>query len=348
MADRFFSRADELRAVVASASNDVDFLNLVDQLQIEFAMLGDEFKLMNENERVQEVEVNAKHVYFSVGLNLVERAMEMEITPSFPCAQQLENSQQQGQKNASNTENVPMQVGQLTVDPDNASALINDVPMNNEQNCGASKKGEISVQLSYRDFVQLVHPIYGIRGMQTATVQSIRLVIEAIEDVRVRAITLKYNLENDERALVTYIHGVLDATTQELWEWHVLDHGVATLLELIHFLRMRIQRMPKASSRSSSVSEDWNEPSTSAGMLIPPKRAKKNGCYKCGLAHGLCQCPTFKSMSLPAKTKFVHQKKLCLNCFSIEHMVATCPDDACRKCNIKHNSLLCPKNPTNY
>lgn len=350
MADRFFSKADELRAVVASASNDVDFCNLVDQLQIEFAMLNDEFRLMEDEERNkprhQDVEINAKHTFFAVGLNLVERSLEINLTPTVPCGQRL-NDPQSDEQQKEQTQS--MQIDQDTVDPENASVPQATASTSNAQQ--GNGEMQMPLQLSYQDFVLLVKPIYKFRKMQAPSVQDCRLLIEAINEVQVRADELNYNLESDERALVAYIHGIMDDTTRELWEWHVFDKGVATLPAIIHFLKVRIQRMPKPATRpSSAASSNWDEPSTSAGISNPPKRAKQtDGCYQCGLGHGLCKCPTFDSWSLQAKSKFVHNKKLCINCFSPEHMVAACPLGPCKKCKpIKHNSKLCPKNQSNF
>lgn len=366
MVERFFKKANELQEVATSSEGFVDFEQLLDQLNIEFAMMCDEFKIANENERNKEQEINVKHVFYRVGLNLVERLLDIEPTSDIPCAQReqqpadgsgvdeqaqsVENEHQPGQNPPNQQRQQDQPDEAMTVDPENASALLKDVP-----SC------EMPLQLAYKDFVQLIDPIFSFKAMETASERSMKLLICAIEGVQKHAKELGYSLDNDERALVVYIHAMLDEVSQELWTWEVMDKVAPTLQELIHFLNKRVERMNKtpvgsrsesrAESRAESRGEpDWAQPSTSYGISNPPKRQRKltTICINCKGDHGLCQCGSFIGSSLQAKAKLLQQKRLCINCFSAAHAVSECPMGPCKKCNLKHNSLMCPKNPKNY
>lgn len=339
MSERFFSKADELRAVVASNANDINYVQLIDQLQIEFAAMSDEFQLWSDEDRANqekiELAANVKHTYFSVGVSIMERALQLDLTQSIPCGQPTPVDE-------------PMQIN---TDENNGATGIHPALNTGQSNeSQTDNAANVSVQLAYKDFVQMINPILGITPMQSANEALFRIMIETIDEVQKKAEVHKYKFDADERVLVAHIHRMLDMTSQELWEWHLMDNGdAATLPELIHFLQIRIRRMPKV-ARTSNASENWDVQSSSGGTSNPPKRWKPaDGCAKCGRSHELADCRIFMGCTIGAKSKVIHQKKLCMNCFSPLHIATACPEGPCAICApIKHHPLLCSKNTTNF
>ncbi|XP_041969194.1 uncharacterized protein LOC121726042 [Aricia agestis] len=64
-------------------------------------------------------------------------------------------------------------------------------------------------------------------------------------------------------------------------------------------------------------------------------------CFFCNGQHPLYSCQKFLDLSAQDKFNFIKDKKLCINCMRFGHSVETCVFGACRKCDLKHNSLIC-------
>lgn len=67
----------------------------------------------------------------------------------------------------------------------------------------------------------------------------------------------------------------------------------------------------------------------------------------CSENHHLYKCNTFIKLRLNERKKIVNEKRLCRNCFNASHFEKDCRKDACFRCKVKHNSLLCGENPKN-
>ena len=85
------------------------------------------------------------------------------------------------------------------------------------------------------------------------------------------------------------------------------------------------------------------------GQLKPPyppsstPEKKVFKCPSCNKNHWLSQCSDFKELRLRDRLKFVHAKKLCLNCLVSGHFVQDCPKRSfCRveRCTKKHSTFL--------
>ncbi|XP_023953674.2 uncharacterized protein LOC112057425 [Bicyclus anynana] len=70
----------------------------------------------------------------------------------------------------------------------------------------------------------------------------------------------------------------------------------------------------------------------------------QRSCFLCKSNHFLYSCNTFLGLDLNARLKFIRDNKLCENCLRPGgHTASECRAGACRKCDEKHNSLLCTK-----
>ncbi|KAL7830355.1 hypothetical protein SRHO_G00314820 [Serrasalmus rhombeus] len=81
----------------------------------------------------------------------------------------------------------------------------------------------------------------------------------------------------------------------------------------------------------------------------PTKRTANSKCLKCSEPHFLNQCPAFRSLTVPERLMFVHEKHLCQNCFMMGHRAEVCTRNwVCNVpgCGQKHNKWLHP-NHTN-
>ncbi|EGT56869.1 hypothetical protein CAEBREN_25289 [Caenorhabditis brenneri] len=58
--------------------------------------------------------------------------------------------------------------------------------------------------------------------------------------------------------------------------------------------------------------------------------------------HSTVECKTVRT--LEDRKEFIKNNNLCFNCMNSGHRLHDCKSNACRKCNTKHNTAICPKN----
>lgn len=78
---------------------------------------------------------------------------------------------------------------------------------------------------------------------------------------------------------------------------------------------------------------------------------KGNGselCVMCKKSHAIYRCTMFLKLSPIERFNVVKRHKLCLNCLTDLHKLATCQSKYnCRLCQSKHNYLLCGSQTNN-
>lgn len=72
-----------------------------------------------------------------------------------------------------------------------------------------------------------------------------------------------------------------------------------------------------------------------------------NSCRVCKGSHKVIHCDSFKKLNLSQRKKSARENELCFNCLKPFHSANDCKADACKRCDIKHNALLCAKSPMN-
>lgn len=73
-------------------------------------------------------------------------------------------------------------------------------------------------------------------------------------------------------------------------------------------------------------------------------RNTKYLCIKCNEQHPLYSCQKFLDLDLHNKLILIKDNKLCINCLRSGHTADTCVFGPCRKCDKKHNTLICDVN----
>lgn len=307
MSDRYFEKVNEIKEKVERKEG--DFEQHLEELNRQFNLLCDDFKLLDEQEKTTEAHnkvINAEHIYHVVGVKLTEAILEIEpIAGSIPCAQPNQDLQSMEQE-------------QTDVDDEQSTKI-------------SAEKTE--KRLTYEQRRDVYEPLYRLRHMDSVNERSINNVIVAITTMGERAKKYDCELEPEIPAIVCYIHSILDHVSQSVWNYQ-LDQQEPDLDMMVQFLSKRARQIP-------------NERGTR--QEPPAKKNKPNACGFCGGSHTLCKCQAFRTSILDAKKKFVAEKNLCESCFSPTHVAQMCLDKACDKCpGQKHNTLLCTKNRFNY
>lgn len=155
--------------------------------------------------------------------------------------------------------------------------------------------------------------------------------------------------------IIYIIVSKLDTVTEREWEQHKCyllrgdPNTKLTLNNLILFLKDRADML-----ETLIVSHSRSSESKKANAVVVPKvhchvmntakpntqRHFKKSCPMCNANHPLYSCQRFIDLSYDAKVKFVADNKLCENCMRSGHSLVDCRFGPCRKCNVKHNSLL--------
>lgn len=72
------------------------------------------------------------------------------------------------------------------------------------------------------------------------------------------------------------------------------------------------------------------------------------GCPMCGRDHRMYRCDEFMKLNLRERWYESLRNGVCLNCLRHGHSSFTClRPGACNRCGSRHNSLLCPRHPSN-
>lgn len=245
----------------------------------------------------------------------------------------------------------------------------------NQGNCSVRDKASPSKTASaypappFNVYCAIMEPIFALEQINQVNESAINLVLTTLISAAEAARKLEFSLVHDTAVIIAAIQRKLDITTQTLWSWQ-LEKTEPTLDGFVSFLTKRasmivpIERGEKpalsnASSSSSralaSTSGAWAStsgaiPKQKAGVskdLVfkqdakPDKKRAKTSCPRCSADHYLHRCEQFRTLTMTAKLETVDRARLCRNCFSSQHTTTECAKGDCKKCKVKHNSLLC-------
>lgn len=210
---------------------------------------------------------------------------------------------------------------------------------------------ENSSQLSYLDYERLMRPFFVLQPIERVDERALNEILVAISDVRARASELHFSMDKEWRWIFALIQSRMDMVSRSLWEWQ-LDREEPTLDGFINFLLKRSNRLhphqryaaraaQPSTSRASSVGHSGDNQPTATQK---PKKSKSI-CVNCGGDHFLHKCDGFKALSIKQKRAVLELHRLCHNCFSSAHLTGACSQGACKRCQTKHNSLVCPRAP---
>lgn len=210
-----------------------------------------------------------------------------------------------------------------------------------------------SVKERYDDPRQLktqhFNDLLTIKSMSSDTPEEVRRILD---DFSCHIKVLKQLKATFDDVLVHVVQYRMDAQTLKEWLLHLDDKEPSWEL-LSEYLTAQWRRLirahqpqrPSAKKVSHPVSnENVLQKSKPTKTFISSDRLSSSSEIKCALCkekHGLFYCDKFRAMSVADRRNFVYGNKLCLNCLSSGHMVASCESKyRCRTCNSRHNTLL--------
>lgn len=175
--------------------------------------------------------------------------------------------------------------------------------------------------------------------------------------------------EHWDTLIIYIVTSKLDPVTERDWEQHrstiLKSNGKSKyrvkLDDLLEFLGNKadiLESLIASHSKSNVYSGSENKKQTNNNVSTPKvhcnvvtnKSSTKSqtkaarpykACLMCNEKHPLYSCQNFLDLSAEDRFKIVKDKQLCINCMRSGHSVGTCVFGPCRKCDKKHNSLIC-------
>lgn len=214
-----------------------------------------------------------------------------------------------------------------------------------EINVSAAQRAPTETQktvLMYRDYQRLVMPIIELGQINIVNEMTINEVLSAVQEALNQAEQLQYGLQESENAIMAIVYSKLDPVSKGIWDFQLSVQN-PNLNGLIDFLVKRAAMLKGAPVEVASASTS-TMPSAQSRQSTNPRG---KFCIYCEVtSHNIFHCDYFDGLIIPAKERYLRDEGRCFNCF-LRHSMEPCAQGECRKCNVKHNSMLCPKNPKN-
>lgn len=168
----------------------------------------------------------------------------------------------------------------------------------------------------------------------------LRQIIDGIQSNLRSLQSLGEPTESWDSLLIYIILSKLDQNTEREWE---LAKGGSTFQELLDFLKGRANILESRAYKLQESSRDTEN--SSASRHSKPRHSKsfisnQIKCQFCSKDHKIINCADFLKLNINQRSDFIKQRGLCLNCFHPGHVNRGCKYGKCRKCGMKHHTLL--------
>ncbi|XP_055714768.1 uncharacterized protein LOC129808888 [Phlebotomus papatasi] len=150
--------------------------------------------------------------------------------------------------------------------------------------------------------------------------------------------------------LIYIILNKLDSETKTLWSREITASEVPTWQQFMKFLKKRCDSLGMVCSGDASAvkkSKDF-KPAKADGKseAKPTQRVScavttDKKCVICSRgSHRIIQCYKFLNSSPSNQLELVRAHKICINCLRHSHPIESCESSNCRRCGLRHNTLL--------
>ncbi|CAL1678856.1 unnamed protein product [Lasius platythorax] len=166
-----------------------------------------------------------------------------------------------------------------------------------------------------------------------------------IDEVRTHTRSLKalgQLTEHWSTMLTHVIANKFDGVTREEWEKEISMkelNELPTLDEILSFLEKRclMLEMTERGKAKSETSSSTASKKTEKRIVMATITTK---CAHCEGSHSIFKCEKFLKLSPYDRYTETKRLKLCTNCLKENHISRDCTLSSCRKCDLKHNTLL--------
>lgn len=216
----------------------------------------------------------------------------------------------------------------------------------------------------YQTGKELLWKFFDLPKLERASAYMIQKYSNVTHEVLRQLRSLHYPVEHYDLIFVHSIHDKLDSETSKAWELR-RESERPSIDEMLKFLDVQAKALmgvqfvesrgtinEKKKSFSTFERKDkvksFSREKGETPKLKEEKSVEQSKCKVCNEdKHWLYKCDKFKKMNVPERKRVVREHELCNNCLKPFHKSKECFAKACARCDIKHNSLLCPENPLN-
>ncbi|GAB0092550.1 uncharacterized protein DMENIID0001_075520 [Sergentomyia squamirostris] len=143
--------------------------------------------------------------------------------------------------------------------------------------------------------------------------------------------------------LVHILVNKLGNQTKLLWAQETPSGQVATLEDFRKFLEKRCDALETVKFKpSEKVNNKSDKPAPKNVQKKTSLAATENA--KCGICsqstHRTFQCSRLVNATPTQRLEIIRKQKLCINCMKSSHTVESCSSTSCRRCQMRHNTLL--------
>lgn len=146
-------------------------------------------------------------------------------------------------------------------------------------------------------------------------------------------------VESWDAMLIYLLTTKLDTITKRDWESLAAEFDSPTINDFKNFLTNKCKVLESLSSSNNNKYDNKfdNKPKNRVLAHVTTQGLE---CYFCKGTHYVYKCQDFLKLQVKARLNEIKRKKLCTNCLKPGHFSSECTSSACRKCNLKHNTLL--------
>lgn len=210
-------------------------------------------------------------------------------------------------------------------------------------------------QLKYQTSQELVFKFLNLPKIDHPAHESIERLSTVTNGVIRQLRALQYPVQHYDLFIVHCLHQKLDSGLSKDWEKE-RNSETPTAADMLAFLNKQAKSCKSAyvtdtRKRTSNFKSYDNDakrsrPSTFTATK-PTQKLDNRQCKVCKGNHAVHKCDKFLKLNLSDRKKCAREHELCFNCLHPSHASRECRASNCKRCDKKHNSLLCPENPFN-
>lgn len=146
--------------------------------------------------------------------------------------------------------------------------------------------------------------------------------------------------EHWDTLIIFIVTSKLDKQTCREWEKFVAEIKQPSLTNLKAFLKNRADFLETMESKTHNRSSDKFSSNTKGNKSSRSLVSYQVKCMLCQKDHYLSNCSDFLKLPINERIEKVKKLRLCLNCLRSGHFNKYCRGNPCKKCRLKHHSLL--------
>lgn len=190
--------------------------------------------------------------------------------------------------------------------------------------------------------------VFALKQIQQASRDNLREILDTVRSAQRQLLLLLPPEKLGEYILLNQIEQNLDPDSQAQWGMRRTTDALPTLDQMFEFLELRaslLANVPRSSRWTDELRRPASLSASTQGNLFGRGNEPMPKCDLCtNQHHWPFRCLKFRAMTLSDRMAYISRRKMCTCCFSLKHLVATCTDRPCPRCNVRHNSCLCPQN----